>query len=81
MKSILAELRISTAPSGNLGSKSITATPYHLLKNLNSYIIAFNDVLNVHEIRGELCAVVGGSAPLDSRLRVRFPRGFLEIFK
>jgi hypothetical protein len=81
MNSILVELRYSTLPSGNLGSKSITATPSYLLENLNSYITSFNDVLNVREIHGEPSTVVGGSAPQDGMFRVRFPRGSLEIFK
>jgi hypothetical protein len=81
MKLILVELLFSAVPSVNLGSKSITATTSHLLKNLDSYIISSNDALKVHEIRGDLCAVVGDSAPQDGRFRVRFPRGSLEILK
>jgi hypothetical protein len=72
MKPILVVLLFSTGPSGNFGSKSFTATPSHLSENLNSYIISFDDVLNVHEIRGELRAVVGDSAPQDGRSRFRF---------
>jgi len=49
MKSVLVELRFSTGPSGNLVSKSITATPLHLLKYLTSYIISFNNVLNLSQ--------------------------------
>jgi len=50
MKSILVELRLSIGPSDNFVSKSITAILLHLLKNLNTYIISFNNVLNFFDV-------------------------------